>query len=149
MTVYSVWITQAHFAGETITQGSTISLGIGTGAVLIFFSFRLLKILERRRSLYLALGGEIAVGQELNQLVQKGYWVYHDFPADRFNIDHIVVGSGGVFAVETKARTKQIGTDARKSIERFLGTHVYLALRVRVEEHWSERPEAMKKLGYE
>jgi GTP-binding protein Era len=44
---------------------------------------------------------------------------------------------------------KTIGTDARKAIERLLGTHVYLSLRVRVEPRWSERPEGLKKLGYE
>ncbi|MBI3182312.1 MAG: GTPase Era [Myxococcales bacterium] len=43
---------------------------------------------------------------------------------------------------------KRIGTDARKSIERLLGAHVYLSLRVRVEPGWSERPEALRKLGY-
>ena len=44
---------------------------------------------------------------------------------------------------------KTIGTDARKAIQRLLGTHVYLSLRVRVEPRWSERPEGLKKLGYE
>jgi GTP-binding protein Era len=44
---------------------------------------------------------------------------------------------------------KLIGTDSRKAIERLLGTHVYLDLRVRVEPHWSERREGLKKLGYE
>lgn len=44
---------------------------------------------------------------------------------------------------------KTIGTDARKSIQRLLGTHVYLSLRVRVEPRWSERREGLKKLGYE
>ncbi len=44
---------------------------------------------------------------------------------------------------------KTIGTDARKSIQRLLGSHVYLSLRVRVEPRWSERPEGLKKLGYE
>jgi GTP-binding protein Era len=44
---------------------------------------------------------------------------------------------------------KTIGTDARKSIQRLLGAHVYLSLRVRVEPRWSERPEGLKKLGYE
>jgi GTP-binding protein Era len=44
---------------------------------------------------------------------------------------------------------KTIGTDARKSIQRLLGTHVYLSLRVRVEPRWSERPEGLRKLGYE
>jgi len=32
-----------------------------------------------------------------------GYHVYHDFPAERFNIDHVVVGPAGAFAIETKA----------------------------------------------
>jgi GTPase len=53
----------------------------------------------------------------------------------------IVIGKRG-------SMLKTIGTDARKSIERLLGTHIYLALRVKVEEHWSDRPEAIRKLGY-
>ena len=44
---------------------------------------------------------------------------------------------------------KTIGTDARKSIQRLLGAHVYLSLRVKVEPRWSERPEGLRKLGYE
>ena len=44
---------------------------------------------------------------------------------------------------------KTIGTDARKSIERFLGTHVFLSLRVKVEPNWSESPQTLRKLGYE
>ena len=44
---------------------------------------------------------------------------------------------------------KTIGTDARKSIQRLLGAHVYLSLRVRVEPRWSERADGLKKLGYE
>lgn len=43
---------------------------------------------------------------------------------------------------------KTIGTDARKNIERLLGANVYLSLRVRVEPKWSERPEALRKMGY-
>lgn len=43
---------------------------------------------------------------------------------------------------------KAIGTDARKAIERLLGAHVFLSLRVRVEPRWSERAEALRKLGY-
>lgn len=44
---------------------------------------------------------------------------------------------------------KQIGTDSRKQIERLLGTHVFLDLRVRVEPRWSESARGLKKLGYE
>jgi GTP-binding protein Era len=44
---------------------------------------------------------------------------------------------------------KTIGSDARKSIERLLGTHVFLSLRVRVEPEWSDRADALRKMGYE
>ncbi|MCI0671774.1 MAG: KH domain-containing protein, partial [Myxococcaceae bacterium] len=44
---------------------------------------------------------------------------------------------------------KTIGMEARKAVERLLGTHVYLSLRVKVEPRWSERPEGLRKLGYE
>jgi len=30
-----------------------------------------------------------------------------------------------------------------------LGTHVYLSLLVKVEKRWSERHDALRKLGYE
>ncbi len=61
---------------------------------------------NKRRRYRLGYEGEIAVGQELNQLMRDGFYVYHDFFVDKFNIDHIVVGPSGVFAVETKARSK-------------------------------------------
>lgn len=54
----------------------------------------------------------------------------------------IVIGKRG-------AMLKAVGTGARKSIERLLGTRVFLSLRVRVEENWTERPDALRKLGYE
>ncbi len=43
---------------------------------------------------------------------------------------------------------KTIGTDARMSIQRLLGNHVYLSLQVKVEPRWTERPEGLRKLGY-
>src|SRR5581483_234242 len=53
----------------------------------------------------------------------------------------IVIGKRG-------SMLKTIGTDARKQIERMLGCKVYLALRVKVEDRWSERADALRKLGY-
>lgn len=67
---------------------------------------RIYKLIKQRRNLYLGLDAEIAVGQELNHLMLHGCRVYHDFPAESFNIDHIVIGPGGVVAVETKGRVK-------------------------------------------
>src|SRR5436190_1851904 len=40
-----------------------------------------------------------------------GYVVFHDLPAERgkrkWNVDHVVVGPGGVFVLETKARPRR------------------------------------------
>lgn len=47
------------------------------------------------------------------------------------------------------AMLKAIGTDARSAIERLLGTHLYLDLRVKVEPRWTEKTASMRKLGYE
>ena len=79
---------------------------IGGIGFIGYHLFRLISLRNLRQSYRLGYEGEIAVGQELNQLMRDGYHVFHDFPAGKFNIDHIVVGTSGVFAVETKARSK-------------------------------------------
>lgn len=70
--------------------------------------------MERLR---IGLDGERAVGQELEPVLRQGAYVFHDFPAEHFNIDHIVIAPQGVFAIETKGYTKLIddegGVDAR------------------------------------
>jgi hypothetical protein len=112
--IYSIFISVSYFQAQkpplmVIWISSSIFI-----AIITYFVFKLVKLLSRRKSIRLDYEGELAVGQELNQLMREGYRVYHDFPADTFNIDHIVVGSNGVFAVETKTRTKG---SARKSKE--------------------------------
>jgi preprotein translocase subunit YajC len=74
--------------------------------VILYLLYRIWANINRRAKKRIGLAGEIAAGEELNRLMLDGYHVYHDFPADRFNIDHVLVGSSGVFAVETKARSK-------------------------------------------
>jgi len=57
--------------------------------------------------------GERYVAQYLNSLMRDGHHVFHDLPFDiegrKFNIDHIVVGASGVYAIETKAKRKPEG----------------------------------------
>lgn len=43
---------------------------------------------------------------------------------------------------------KAIGTDARATIERFLGNHIYLSLQVKVEPKWTEHFAGLHKVGY-
>jgi len=74
--------------------------------VLLWFGFKIYQLMTERYTCRLELDAEKGVGQELNQLMADGCRVYHDFPADDFNIDHIVVGPTGVFTVETKGRVR-------------------------------------------
>ena len=104
---FSTYLSQMHLGGNKDNIASIIIYATAAVFVTGFFAVNLLRLLKKRRSLYLALDCELAVGQELNHLMQHGYRVYHDFPADKFNIDHVVIGPKGVFAVETKGRPKR------------------------------------------
>ena len=64
------------------------------------------KLFKRLRE---ARNGERVVAEHLNQLIAEGYTVFHDVPCGfkkgkkmLFNIDHLLVGKKGIFAVETK-----------------------------------------------
>ncbi len=52
----------------------------------------------------------------------------------------IVIGRGGQML-------KQVGTLARRDIEKLLGRHVRLHLFVRVQEHWRNDPRTLDELG--
>lgn len=82
-----------------------VSAGIAF-AYVCYFLWRLVVLGTRQKTHRSAYEGEVAVAKQLNRLMADGYHVYHDFPADRFYIDHIVIGPIGVIAVETMARTK-------------------------------------------
>ncbi len=95
---------------ETLPRTAISSL-----LVLIFmgyYAWRLLQLSATRRSCRLRRDGEVAVGCELGLLAANGYRVFHDFPADGFKIDHIVVGPTGVMVVETLTRSHHRPADA-------------------------------------
>lgn len=67
---------------------------------------RLKQIRDYRRG----LAGEQAVAEQLQPLFASGYQIFHDIPGSgKWNIDHVAVGPAGVFAIETKYRTKRPG----------------------------------------
>jgi GTPase len=47
------------------------------------------------------------------------------------------------------AAIKRMGTTARKEIEAFVGKHIYLDLRIKVNKEWREDPRQLKRFGYE
>lgn len=54
----------------------------------------------------------------------------------------IVIGRGG-------RMLKEVGTSARRQMERLLGTRVHLDLWVKVKKDWRNKPGALKEFGYE
>ena len=109
--VYAGYITHLHVSGR---RADYVSLGLLAAAVLAgvaYFLYTILKMIKLRRALRLGYIGELTVGQGLNRMMLEGYRVYHDFPAEGFNIDHIIVGPKGVFAIETKTRSKPVTAD--------------------------------------
>jgi len=81
--------------------------GSGLDAYLLWKTLKLAKERHRERLRYT---DEIVVGRELDRLISEGNHVYHDVPAENFNIDHVVVGRTGIFAVESGARLKPAKT---------------------------------------
>jgi GTP-binding protein Era len=53
----------------------------------------------------------------------------------------IVIGKGG-------ALLREVGTEARKDLERFFGSAVFLDIRVKVEEDWQRRDQMLDRLGF-
>jgi GTP-binding protein Era len=82
--------------------------------------------------------GPVKPGQQLAGLIR----IMATIHVERDSQKAILIGKRGQML-------KSIGTEARKQIERLLGTHIYLDLRVAVEPRWSERRDGLRKLGYE
>lgn len=85
-------------------------LGVITGVAIlggiIWSTRRMVKVAHELRTTRAGIEGEMATAQLLSPLLAKGWRLFHDIPGNRGNIDHVLVGPGGVFAVETKFRSK-------------------------------------------
>lgn len=64
-----------------------------------------LRLIPRARRLIRGERGELRVAEVLDDLRKHGYRPIHDVVRDGFNVDHVVVGPAGVFAIETKFRS--------------------------------------------
>jgi hypothetical protein len=103
---YSMWLSvQNWHPGAATASLLTLFIVAGAGGFLVLFA-RTMKNYRGLRLIRMGLDGELATGQELDRLMRHGCRVFHDVPAGRQNIDHVVVGPTGVLAVETKSRNR-------------------------------------------
>jgi hypothetical protein len=102
-------------SSKTIVNAAILLIvGVLTTSIV---AYKLINLIKAKNKLSLGYDAELSVGQELNALMRDGYYVFHDFPAENYNIDHVVVGPTGVFAIETKGRTKPIQKDGKSEFK--------------------------------
>ena len=107
LVMYALYL-QDKAEDGSVQLGTTVMLTVVSGGLVTGVVVRMLMRVRRIIRLRIGYAGEVAVGESLNQLMLQGYRVFHDVPSDKaFNVDHVVVGPSGVFAIETKTRTKK------------------------------------------
>ncbi|MFH1498864.1 MAG: nuclease-related domain-containing protein [Verrucomicrobiota bacterium] len=98
-------VTRLEETGQLL---ALLAAAFALAAALAFLLRRLLGRINHARNLYLGHFGERVVAESLEPLKAGGHLVFHDMPAgetgDDFNLDHVIVGPRGVFAIETKTR---------------------------------------------
>ncbi|MCB0257352.1 MAG: NERD domain-containing protein [Anaerolineae bacterium] len=107
-------LSQTYLSSQPASTGMWVMITVVWVGATIWLSRKAIATFKTIRQLRLGYEGEVGVGQELNLLMLSGYRVYHDFPAQQFNIDHVVIGPTGVFAVETKARSKPVNGGGKR-----------------------------------
>jgi hypothetical protein len=75
---------------------------------LVFSAITISRARRQLRSLRLARDGERVVAEQMDTLKQQGAAVIHDVVAGKFNIDHVILSTKGVFVAETKTRSKPL-----------------------------------------
>jgi hypothetical protein len=88
-----------------------ITFTVVAAIAVVIGAIRLVRIRKRVQQLKLGRDGERAVGQFLERLRVDGAQIYHDIPADGFNLDHVVISPQGIFVIETKTWSKRSPND--------------------------------------
>ena len=91
------------------------------GLIAVVCTVTALRKLYQIRSYRMGLLGEQAMAEQLQPLFAAGYQIFHDILCTdgkrKWNIDHVAVGPAGVFAIETKYRTKKPGRNGGRDHE--------------------------------
>ena len=83
-----------------------ISAAISSVITVPLIFFKIIPDWKKARFLKQAIEGEKFIGQFLENLRSKGFYVFHDIISEGFNIDHVIVGPKGIYTVETKTISK-------------------------------------------
>jgi Nuclease-related domain len=93
---------------------------IFTSFALIAIAYAAYKFIQSRENIkQLKLGreGERVVANYLEDLRAYGFTVFHDVPSGDANVDHIIIGTKGIFTIETKTLQKTSRGDNKLSVK--------------------------------
>lgn len=103
---------------EDISFNSSVLLAtvlyLATACWSVWSTLRTARKLHANRA---GIEGELATAQLLSPLLAEGWQLYHDIPGRRGNVDHILVGPGGIFAIESKYRSKRRSIKGKQSAQ--------------------------------
>lgn len=102
------WLRYFHPTSPRPKTLTVIAVVVAAIAVI-----RVRRLMHSAAKLKMARHGELMVAEMLQQLVASGWRVFHDVPAQGFNVDHVAIGPRGILAIETKTRSKPRGENAR------------------------------------
>ena len=99
-----------------------------------------------REKLFRLLGAELpyASGVEIDRFHQEGdlRTIHASIVVDKDSQKAIVIGKGG-------SQLKEIGSQARRDMERLFGGKVFLQTRVKVRRGWADSVAALKRMGFD
>ena len=103
---------------KTFGLGVWLICGVAVALVVGYQIVRAIKIVKKLANYRLGLACEMAVGQELEQVIRPDshpYRIFHDIQFEGFNVDHLAISPNGVFVIETKGRSKPV-VDGKKQV---------------------------------
>lgn len=102
LSLMSFWIDPNKVTFGVIPLLAVVAI-VGTMGWAMKKTWALIQSLHKVRA---GIEGELATAQLLTPLLAEGWQLFHDIPGKRGNIDHVLVGPGGVYTIETKFRSK-------------------------------------------
>lgn len=131
-----------HFFSKSST-GLVVTVVVFAFVMLLCIAW-LAARLQRRQNEYLGFFGERFVADCLEPLKANGWYIFHDVQCDgatgKFNLDHVAVGPGGIWVVETKTWRKGGARPGRKDYEvTFDGSKIVCP--------WGDETNAIKQAG--
>lgn len=119
MTIHLLWISLVVFMvfNEWIryyfnTPPNPVVWSFIAIIIIVYFGNKIYRGRKEIENIKLGQYGEEVVGEFLDELREKGYKVFHavvcESKGKKFDIDHVIVGPGGVFTIEVKTISKKV-----------------------------------------